>query len=215
MLAAVSRTTSIDELVARARRLATPGERRILGITGPPGAGKSTLAAAIITQLGTLAVGAPMDGFHLKNSELERLGRRNRKGAPDTFDAEGYVALMRRLKEAQGEVVLAPAFPRETDEPLADGIAVMGGVPLVVTEGNYLLLDHAPWVAIRALLDEVWYLDPDDRTRVDRLIERHVRYGKSIEEARGWVERSDESNARLVAVTRDRADVIIYGWTAL
>lgn len=204
--------TSIDELAARARRLATPGTRRILGITGAPGAGKSSVAAAIVAELGPLAVTVPMDGFHLSNSELGRLGRRDRKGAPDTFDADGYVALLWRIKAGDGEVVSAPEFSREIEEPLADMIAVPRRVPLVITEGNYLLLDDGPWAAIRALVDEVWYLDPDNRTRIDRLIDRHVRYGKSLDEARAWVARSDEPNARLVASTRDRADVIVTGW---
>ena len=209
---AVSRTVSIDVLAVRARKLARPGARRILGITGPPGAGKSTLAATIIAELGGLAAIVPMDGFHLTNSELERLGRRERKGAPDTFDADGYAAFLRRLRSDQRAVLYAPAFPREADEPLADGIAVRRDIPLVITEGNYLLLDRGPWSAIRALIDEVWYLDPDAPTRIDRLIERHVRYGKSLEEARAWVSRSDELNSALVAETRERADVIITGW---
>jgi pantothenate kinase len=210
----VSRTTSIDELAERARRLATAGTRRILGITGAPGAGKSTLAAAMVAELGGLAVTVPMDGFHLTNSELDRLGRRERKGAPDTFDAEGYVALLRRIRADDDDVVSAPEFPREADEPLSDRIAVPRHVPLVITEGNYLLLDRGPWAAVRTLVDEVWYLAPDNQTRIDRLIDRHVRHGKSPDEARAWVARSDESNARLVALTRDRADVIVTGWSS-
>jgi pantothenate kinase len=201
-------------LAARARRLARPGARRILGITGAPGAGKSTLATAIVAELGGLAVSVPMDGFHLPNAELERLGRRDSKGAPDTFDADGYVALLQRLRAGEDEVVYAPEFQREVEEPRADAIAIPRRVPLVVTEGNYLLLDDGPWAAIRALIDEVWYLDPDDRTRVDRLIDRHVRHGKSVDEARAWVGRSDEANTQLIALTRDRADVIVAGWTS-
>ena len=202
-----------DELAARARRLAEPGARRILGITGAPGAGKSSLVAAIVASLGGLALAVPMDGFHLANAELERLGRGDRKGAPDTFDAEGYVVTLRQLREAgEDEIVYVPEFDRDADQPRADAIAIPGRVPLVVTEGNYLLLDDRPWAAIRDLLDEVWYLDPDDRTRVERLIDRHVRHGKTREDARAWVERSDEANSRLVAATRDRADVIITGW---
>jgi pantothenate kinase len=207
-------TQSIEELAARARRLARPGARRILGITGAPGAGKSTLATAIVAELGGLAVSVPMDGFHLPNAELERLGRRDSKGAPDTFDADGYVALLQRLRAGEDEVVYAPEFQREVEEPRADAIAIPRRVPLVVTEGNYLLLDDGPWAAIRALIDEVWYLDPDDRTRVDRLIDRHVRHGKSVDEARAWVGRSDEANTQLIALTRDRADVIVAGWTS-
>lgn len=203
---------SIDELATRARRLATPGTRRILGITGPPGAGKSSLAAAIVMMLGDLAAALPMDGFHLTNAELERLGRRDRKGAPDTFDAKGYVEILRRIRSADTEAVQAPEFSREAEASLADQIAIAPRIPLVVTEGNYLLLDYGPWAGIRALVDEIWYLDPDDQDRVDRLIERHIHHGKSPDEARAWVARSDESNARAVAPTRGRADLIVTGW---
>jgi pantothenate kinase len=203
---------SFKELSARARHLAAQG-RRILGITGAPGAGKSTLAAAIIADLDGQAVDVPMDGFHLANSELDRLGRRGRKGAPDTFDAAAYVSLVQRVRADDDEIVYAPAFRRELDEPIAGAIAIPRRVPLVVTEGNYLLLDYLPWAALRSLLDEVWYLELSDRTRNQRLVERHVRYGKSAQAAREWVEVSDESNASLVAKTRNRADVIVTGWT--
>jgi len=203
---------TFKELVVRAQHMATQG-RQILGITGPPGAGKSTLAGAIIAQLDGEAVDVPMDGFHLANSELERLGRRSRKGAPDTFDAAAYVSLVRRLKAKDDEVVYAPAFRRELDEPIAGAIAIPHHVPLVVTEGNYLLLDYLPWAALRGLLDEVWYLELSDQTRNERLVDRHVRYGKSLQAAREWVEGSDESNAGLIAETRNRADVIVRSWT--
>jgi len=187
--------------------------RQILGITGAPGAGKSTLAGAIIARLDGEAVDVPMDGFHLANSELERLGRRGRKGAPDTFDAAAYVSLVRRLRAKDDEVVYAPAFRRELDEPIAGAIAIPRHVPLVVTEGNYLLLDYMPWAALRGLLDEVWYLELSNQTRNERLVDRHIRYGKSLQAARQWVEGSDESNAGLIAETRDRADVIVRSWT--
>jgi pantothenate kinase len=203
---------SFKELSARARHLAAQG-RRILGITGAPGAGKSTLAAAIIAELDGQAVDVPMDGFHLANSELDRLGRRGRKGAPDTFDAAAYVSLVQRVRADDDEIVYAPAFRRELDEPIAGAIAIPRSVPLVVTEGNYLLLDYLPWAALRGLLDEVWYLELSDRTRNQRLVDRHVRYGKSLQAARKWVEGSDESNASLVAETRNHADVIVTGWT--
>jgi pantothenate kinase len=203
---------SFKELSARARHLAAQG-RRILGITGAPGAGKSTLAAAIIADLDGQAVDVPMDGFHLANSELDRLGRRGRKGAPDTFDAAAYVSLVQRVRADDDEIVYAPAFRRELDEPIAGAIAIPRRVPLVVTEGNYLLLDYLPWAALRSLLDEVWYLELSDRTRNQRLVDRHVRHGKSLQAAREWVEGSDESNASLVAETRNHADVIVTGWT--
>jgi len=215
------------ELLARARRLADgsdatdggPGagpadaghRRRILGIAGPPGAGKSTLAEHVVEALGPeRAVLVPMDGFHLADVALRRLGRLDWKGAPDTFDAHGYAALLRRLREPRtGETVYAPGFDRELEQPLAGSIPVPPEVPLVVTEGNYLLLDDAPWRPVRALLDESWWVDVDPQLRVRRLIARHEQYGKAPEEAERWVLRNDEQNAALVAPGREVADVVV------
>ncbi|MFB7587612.1 nucleoside/nucleotide kinase family protein [Streptomyces sp. NPDC056169] len=203
-----------DRLAARALALAErgsePRHRRILGLAGAPGAGKSTLAARLVARLDGLAVLVPMDGFHLAQAELERLGRAGRKGAPDTFDAAGYTALLARLRAPEpGATVYAPAFDRSLEEPIAGAIPVPPHVPLVVTEGNYLLLDEGPWSAVLPLLDEVWYLDLDDRRRVPRLVERHVRFGKDRAWAERWVHDSDEANARLVASSRDRADLVV------
>lgn len=198
-----------SEVLARARALATAGRRRILGIAGPPGAGKSTVAERIAAELRDAARLVPMDGFHLADAELVRLGRRNRKGAIDTFDAGGYVALLRRLRAEPPELVYAPEFRREIEEPIGSAIAVPPDVPLVVTEGNYLLAGDGEWAGIRGLLDEAWYLSTDEELRVTRLIQRHVDYGKSPAAAREWVLSSDERNAELVAGTRGRADVVI------
>ncbi|MEU9305117.1 nucleoside/nucleotide kinase family protein [Streptomyces sp. NPDC048269] len=201
------------ELVARARALAGgagQGGRRILGIAGQPGAGKSTLAERLAAELGSaLAVVVPMDGYHLAQAELERLGRADRKGAPDTFDAAGYTTLLRRLREPGGSTVYAPAFDRSLEEPIAGSIAVRPAVPLVITEGNYLLHDAGEWARVRTLLDEAWYLAPDDGLRIRRLVDRHVRHGKGHADARAWVARSDEANARLIAPGRDRADLVL------
>ncbi|SFS36287.1 nucleoside/nucleotide kinase family protein [Saccharopolyspora flava] len=200
-----------SELISRAERLAGDGRRRrILGIAGAPGAGKGTVAERVLDALGDRAVLVPMDGFHLANAQLRRLGRADRKGAPDTFDAAGYVALLRRIREGS-ETVFAPSFHREIEESFAAEIAVDPDVPLIITEGNYLLLDTPPWAPVRGLLDECWFLAPDDDERVQRLIDRHVRYGRTLAEATEWVHRSDERNAAVVAATRDRADLIVEG----
>ncbi|MHA6805332.1 nucleoside/nucleotide kinase family protein [Salinifilum ghardaiensis] len=198
-----------DALVDRARTLAASGERELLGIAGAPAAGKGRLAKLLLGALGEDAALVPMDGFHLANAELRRLGSQDRKGAPDTFDAAGYVALLRRLREPGRRTVYAPRFHRSVEESYAAEIAVPPEVPLVITEGNYLLLDRPPWDEIRGLLDEAWFLAPDDGARVQRLIDRHVRHGRSPEQAREWVERSDESNAALIAPTRERADLVV------
>ena len=149
-----------------------------------------------------------MDGFHLADTELDRLGRRDRKGAPDTFDAAGYVHLLRRLADRVDDVVYAPVFRREREQAEAGALAVPRDVPLVVTEGNYLLLDGA-FAPVRGLLTECWYVDVDPTLRRERLVARHVRHGRSQADAEAWVDRSDEPNARLVEGTRDRADLVV------
>jgi pantothenate kinase len=200
---------SADEAIERARALAARGGRTLLGITGPPGGGKSTLAQAIADDLGDRARLVGMDGFHLAQAELARLGRQDRKGALDTFDGAGYVALLRRLRDATGDVVYAPEFRREIEEPINAAVAIPRDVPLVITEGNYLLVDEGPWAQARALLDEAWYVVQDEETRVRQLIARHIEFGKEPGFAREWVLRSDERNAALVATTRPRADALV------
>jgi len=198
-------------LVDRAVALVAGGRRALLGLAGPPGAGKSTLAAGLVAALGARGFGAgvlPMDGFHLAQAELERLGRADRKGAPDTFDAAGFVALLGRVRAA-GERVYAPRFDRALEEPIAGAIAVEPAASLVVVEGNYLLHDDGAWAHVAALLDACWYLDLPDEVRVARLVARHVAHGRSPQAARDWVLRSDEANARLVARGRGLAALVV------
>ncbi|MGN7211959.1 nucleoside/nucleotide kinase family protein [Brachybacterium paraconglomeratum] len=187
------------------------GSRRLLGIAGAPGAGKSTLAERLVAELGERAVLVPMDGFHLADAALERLGRLTRKGAPDTFDAGGYVALLQRLRtQRPGDgPVWAPMFKRELEQPLAGAIEVRAEVPLVITEGNYLLLEDGPFAQVRAMLDACWFVEVPEELRHERLIARHERFGKPPRAARDWALGPDEDNARLVAATRDRADVVV------
>lgn len=201
----------LNTLVDRAAELALPGQRRILGICGPPGSGKSTLAATVVRALGGAATLVGMDGFHLAQAELERLGRAERKGAPDTFDAHGYLHLIRRLRN-DAEVVYAPEFRREIEEPIACAVPVEPGTPLVVTEGNYLLLTDSPWHELRELFDDVWFLAPDESERRQRLIARHRAYGRSEAQARERALGSDQANAELVLAGADRADLVITDW---
>ncbi|MEV6945107.1 nucleoside/nucleotide kinase family protein [Streptomyces sp. NPDC051172] len=205
---------TFDDLLTRARTLARPGRRALLGICGSPGAGKTTLAENLVRELnGTgepWVAHVPMDGFHLADVELERLGRRDRKGAPDTFDAAGYAALLGRLRESEeGDVVYAPGFERVLEQPVAGAVPVPPTARLVVTEGNYLLLDTGAWTRVRSRLDEVWFCELDEEERLRRLIARHQEFGKGHEEAVEWVLRSDQRNAELVAATRDRADLVV------
>ena len=152
-----------------------------------------------------------MDGFHLAQPELERLDRQARKGAPDTFDAGGYAALLERLRaqRATDPAVYAPQFRREIEEPIAGAIGIFGVTPLVITEGNYLLFEQHGWSGVRPLLDEVWYVDLDDHRRHQRLIARHMAHGRSPAEAAIWALGNDQINAELVAATRRLADLVV------
>lgn len=203
----------VAELALRVRTLAHERARVMIGVVGQPGAGKSTLTSGLAEALGTdglSTVVVPMDGFHLANPELARLGRADRKGAIDTFDGGGYVALLRRLRDPAEGVVYAPEYVRGAlESSIGSAIPVPPEIRVVLTEGNYLLVDEPPWSAVRELLDETWFLDVAEELRRRRLYERHVANGKSPERARAFTFGSDETNARLVASTRERADLVV------
>lgn len=205
--ALLARLTALVERVAP--------RRAVLGIAGSPGAGKTTLVSELLTAAtaydgwsGRIAH-VPMDGFHLTNAELDRLGRRDRKGAPDTFDAIAYAGVLASVRATPRAVVTAPSFDHGVGEPVPDALVVPPGADLVITEGNYLLLEKGDWRAVPALLDEVWWCALDDGVRVSRLIDRHVGTGRDRDDATGWVLRSDEANARVVADGAARADVVL------
>jgi pantothenate kinase len=201
-------------LIHRAAGLAAARGRAVLGVVGAPGAGKSTLAAQLAAAIpGSVVV--PMDGFHLTSAELRARGWVAERGSPRTFDAEGYVALLQRLRD--GDSVIAPGFDRSREEPVPAAIEVPATVRLVITEGNYLLLDVAPWSAVAEVLDEIWFVEVPEPIRLERLVARHIEFGRSPAEASERATKgSDAANARLVAGTRPRADFLLdpQGWSA-
>lgn len=196
------------EIQQRIQTLLQSKQLQILGIVGAPGSGKSTLTNQIAQKFGAAVAVLPMDGFHLANVELARLGRAARKGAPDTFDVAGYVALLERVRQASS-TVYAPRFEREIEEAIASSIAILPEIQLIITEGNYLLLEDGGWQSVRPLLDECWYVAVDDELRRERLLARHVQFGRTVEDAQAWIENTDEPNARRIAATQARADWVI------
>jgi pantothenate kinase len=216
----------IDALVEQRQ-----GRRVIVGIAGLPGAGKTSLAEALVSALlqwsadwtvhrtdrvadpdrpwiGSHVAHVPMDGFHLADVELDRLGRRARKGAPDTFDTAGYGSLLERLRKSDDDV-WAPAFDRAIEQPIAGSIPVLKHTRVVITEGNYLLLDDPVWARVRANIDTVWFYDLDENVRRERLINRHIQFGKSPADAVAWVDDVDERNAELIRATRQLAALVV------
>jgi pantothenate kinase len=180
--------------------------RRLIGIVGPPGVGKSTLAERQLAEDNAsgrdpASAVLPMDGFHLSQARLVELGRRDRMGAPDTFDVQGFAAVLRELRRDPAEEVTAPGFDRTIEEPVPGAITIGRGIRTVYVEGNYLLI----WPEVAELLDESWYLHLDQHVRLARLVARHVSFGKTPAEARAWVDRVDEPNARLIAASAARA----------
>jgi len=207
----------LEALVQRVRGLldgAGADGRVTIGVAGAPGAGKTTLAEDLVEALATLLGAAavahlPMDGFHLADVQLDALGLRDRKGAPETFDAHGFLATMGRLRSGDPATVYVPGFERVLEQPVAAAIAIPASARVVVSEGNYLLLEDEPWPRVRALFDEVWFVDITDRERVRRLVARHTEFGKDAGAAQDWALGPDQANAARVLATRDRADLVV------
>jgi len=203
--------TSLDEVVDRAESLmrSMSGERKIIGLIGKPGAGKSTLSAQLIEKLGDQAAILNMDGYHFSNLALRELGRADRKGAPDTFDALGFTEILQRVKNEVDQNIYFPVFDRSIEESIAAQGVITPEIKLVITEGNYLLHNDNNWGGVKKFLDESWFIEVDDQIRIERLVNRHHKFGKSKADAHAWATGSDENNAQVVARTRELADVII------
>ncbi|WP_308797274.1 nucleoside/nucleotide kinase family protein [Agromyces silvae] len=232
-------TDPLDALALRVRGLASVASGRVvIGIAGSPGAGKSTLAANLVDVLNggppgavavpvavsmdgavptdggaRVAVAVPMDGFHLANATLDRLGLRDRKGALETFDGWGFLALLTRLRRETAHTVYAPGFDRAVDEPVAGAIAVEPAARIVIVEGNYLLCEGEPWGLVREHLDEAWFCAASENERMSRLTARHIAHGRTPEAAEAWAREVDGANARIIEPTRSHADLVVSGTT--
>jgi pantothenate kinase len=196
-----------DSAIARAILLQDSPQRFVLGVVGKPGVGKSTFTDYLREQLSSELVAIlPMDGFHMSNEKLIELGRRERKGAPDTFDVDDFAQVLSKVRDGYGVEIKFPIFNREIEASIPNAGVIPAGVQLVIVEGNYLLHDQSGWEKITSYLNESWFLSVDDDLRLERLIARHIEFGKSPEDAKAWSQGTDEANARLIQLTQPRAD---------
>ena len=182
------------------------GSRRLIGIVGAPGAGKSTIAEQVAVAIGAALL--PMDGYHYPQAVLRELGRRERMGAPDTFDVNAFVVTLEAVRNS-GSSVTARGFDREIEEPVEGAITIPQELRTVIVEGNYLLLSDGGWERVRPLLDETFMIELSEQIRHERLVARHIRFGKSPTDARAWALGPDEGNARTISETLHRADHVV------
>ena len=178
------------------------GQRMIIGLAGPPGSGKSTLARYVVDEINkhgySTAIVLPMDGFHLSNSQLEKKGIAQIKGAPETFDVNGFVLALSRIRSPVHDTLYVPDYSRVFNEPIAASIGIRAETNTIVVEGNYLLLESGDWKNVWQYLDRAWFLNVPWEVCRNRLIARQIAGGKSLAEASEWVDRSDKANFELV-----------------
>ncbi|WP_199854681.1 nucleoside/nucleotide kinase family protein [Streptomyces dioscori] len=204
-----ARPHTLDGLAADAWNLTEDTPRAVLGLAGPPGAGKSTFARALVAHLGEGAAYLPLDGFHLSNAQLERLGLTARKGSEPSFDVWGYVDLLRRVLDETVRDIYVPDYDRTLHEPVAARHLVPGAARLVVTEGNYLACDLPGWRDAYVLMGECWYVEAPGGVRHERLVERQLAGGRDEAQARDWVATNDDPNGQLVEKSRDRCHRVV------
>lgn len=195
--------------VARLIKEASEGKPRIIvGIVGPPAAGKSTIAAKLVQLLGPSSIPIGMDGFHLPQATLVRLGRRERMGAPDTFAVDDFVDVLTRIRRGGSEVSV-PGFDRTIEEPVPHASTVTAAGRTILVEGNYLLAEFGGWERVAPLLDLSFFVRVENDIRMQRLVARHIEFGKTPDAAAAWAAGPDADNARLIGATADRADHVI------
>ncbi|WP_432621242.1 nucleoside/nucleotide kinase family protein [Albidovulum sp.] len=197
--------STIEDRVAAivARLPERAGARRLVALAGPPATGKSTIAEALRDALaarGANAVVVPMDGYHLDNRILSERGLLPRKGAPETFDARGFIAMIRRLKA--GEETFVPVFDRTRDIAIAGAGLVPAAADTIIVEGNYLMFDEDPWRELALLWDAALFLDASEAVLRERLVQRWRHYGLSEDAALARAEENDLPNARRILAGR-------------
>ena len=195
------------QLAATIRAKAQAQGRFLTALAGPPGAGKSTLAAELVVALGQGAKAVPMDGFHYDDAVLIARGARARKGAPDTFDVAGFRHLLTRLR-SEDEVAI-PLFDRDLEISRAGADIVGPDDRILIVEGNYLLLNEAPWPDLAPLFDLTIWIDVPEAELDRRLLARWAHYGKTPAEARAWIDGNDMPNIRRVVAGSRPADLVI------
>ncbi|THD85110.1 nucleoside triphosphate hydrolase [Aliigemmobacter aestuarii] len=191
--------------LVRARAAEKGQGRFIAALAGPPGAGKSTLAADLAARLGAGARVVPMDGFHYDDRVLIARGLRDRKGAPETFDVAGFAHLLGRLA-TEAEVAI-PIFDRDLEISRAGADIVGPEDRILIVEGNYLLLDEAPWKGLARHFDLTAFIDVPEAELDRRLMARWAHHGKTPEAARAWIDGNDMPNVRRVMHGSRLADV--------
>ncbi|CAN5191019.1 nucleoside triphosphate hydrolase [soil metagenome] len=188
--------------------------RYLLGLAGSPASGKSTFSAQLVNRINfvlnkEVAVVVPMDGYHFSNQVLDEMGLKPLKGIPATFDGQGFVDLIKRLKSETNESVFAPLFDRSIEASIENGIEIAPRHEIIVSEGNYLLIDEKPWNELRNLFDEIWFIDSTMEKLMPRLLERHKNCGRNNEETKAKIDSTDLPNAILIDGTKSRAHRVI------
>jgi len=204
----VSTLTKLGDVARLIRDAAADKPRIIVGIVGPPAAGKSTIAATLVQLLGPASIAIGMDGFHLPQATLVSLGRRERMGAPDTFAVDDFVDVLTRIRRGGSEVSV-PGFDRTIEEPVPHASTVTAARRTILVEGNYLLAEFGGWERVAPLLDLSFFVRIENDIRMQRLVARHIEFGKTPDAAAAWAAGPDADNARLIGATAERADHVI------
>jgi pantothenate kinase len=206
-------TTTLEELTRRVQALATGPQRRLVALAGAPGSGKSTVADDLAARLNAAAPGSaailPMDGFHYDDLYLVPAGLRPRKGAPDTFDVDGLYHILSRLRDRSEAHVAVPVFDRDLEIARAGARLVPAAVPVIIVEGNYLLVDQAPWSRLRPLFDLTVLIDVPEPVLRARLTARWQHYRLTPDEIAWKLDGNDLPNGRFVTDRSPAPDLIL------